>query len=300
MKNKLKISIGISAYNEENNIEKIINDVLSQEQNNWQLSEILIYCDGCSDGTVEKISRIKSRFIKMVVGKERKGKTYRLKQIFKIFSGDIIVILDADIALKDKLVISNLIKPIVLSSNVMLIGGNPQPFPPVSFFEKAVYTTFSVFYKSRKYINGGNNIFGCSAQLMALRKELAKTIILPRIINEDAYIYLYCISKGYKFNYVDNAVSYYKLPKNIGDYVRQVFRSDPKAVTLELHSYYKNLVNEAFYRPFKFYFRSILEVFIENPLGVITIVSINIICKALIPVVSKNYKLEWFTAESTK
>lgn len=299
MKKNLKISVGICAYNEEKNIKKIVKDVLSQHQSGWELAELLAYCDGCTDNTVEILKSINNKLITIAVGEKRKGKTYHLGQMFDKFSGDILVMFDADISLKNRNVVTNLINPFLSNSNVMLTGGNSQPFLPKSFFEKAVYTTFSVFYKSRKYINYGDNVFGATGSILAIRKKMAREIKLPKVINEDAFIYLYCLSKGFKFECVEDAVVFYKLPKNIGDYIRQVFRSDPRAVTRELKSYFGNLTDKEFHRPFKFYLKSILETFVENPLGVIFIVLINMLCKTFIPIVSKNYKLEWFTARST-
>lgn len=299
MKKNIKISVGICAYNEEKNIQKVVEDILSQHRSGWEIAELLVYCDGCTDNTVEILKRIRNKLITLVIDKKRRGKTYRIGRMFNKFSGDILVMFDADIHLKNKNVITNLIHPFLSDNDVMLTGGNSRPLSPNSFFEKAVFATFSVFYKSRKYVNQGNNVFGATGSILAIRKKMAREIKLPRLINEDAFIYLFCLSKKFKFKYVDEAVVFYKLPKNITDYIKQVFRSDPRAVTLELKSYFGNLADKEFHRPFKFYLKSIIETFIENPLGVIVIVLINIFCKAFIPVISKNYKLEWFTAKST-
>lgn len=297
MKNKT-ISIGICAYNEEKNIKNVLNNILKQKKSRWTLTEILVYCDGCTDNTISILKEMKNKSIKIIDDKKRKGKTARLSEMFKKFSGSILIMFDADIALKGQNVITDLIKPFE-DKDVMLAGGNSTPFQPKTFTEKAVFTTFRVFYKSRLYVNGGNNVFGCTGSILAIRKELARSIKMPNIINEDVFIYLFCISKKFKFNYVDGAVVFYKLPTNLGDYVKQVFRSDPRSATIELNKYFGGLAEKEFHRPSKFYFKSIFESFLENPVGLVTIVFVNIFCKTLAPVVIKNYKLEWFTASST-
>ena len=296
--NNPRISLGIIAYNEENNIKKVLKNILSQRQTGWQLSEILVYCDGCTDKTILKIQEIKSDFITIIDDPIRRGKTYRLSQLFKKFSGDLLVMYDADIEIEDHNVTTTLIQAFK-DRGVMLVGGNSMPFTPITFFEKAVYTTFEVFYKSRKYIKGGNNVFGCTGSILAIRKNLARAIKLPKIFNEDVFIYLYCIKNNYKFKYVDEARVFYKLPTNIFDYVKQIFRSDPRAATFELKKYFGNKVEEEFYRPKRFYIKSIFESFLKNPIGLSLVVAINIVCKLLVPVVTKKYKLEWFTAQST-
>ncbi|MCR4324996.1 MAG: glycosyltransferase [Candidatus Curtissbacteria bacterium] len=298
MKQLKNISIGISAYNEGKNIKKLLDEILNQEKNRWRLSEILIYCDGCSDNTINQAQTVKNSLIKIIDGKKRMGKTYRLKQMFEQFSGEILIMFDGDIELGDKNVVTNLIKPF-RNKNVMLVGGNSKPFTPRTFFERSVYSTFSVFYDSRLKINGGNNIFGCTGSVLATRGNFAKSLNLPDLINEDAYIYLKCLSRGFQFKYVDKAIVYYKLPTNLKDYLRQLFRSDPRAVTEELETYFGQLVESEFNRPPKFYIRAVAKALLKNPTGASFIAIVNVLCKPFIKKISKNYKLTWFTAIST-
>lgn len=297
MKN-LNVSVGVSAYNEQNNIKNVLNDILAQIKSGWNLKEILIYSDGSKDATISEIKKVKSRYIKIYEFKKRAGKTFRLAQMFKEFEGDVLVMFDADVKLAGGNVVSNLIKSFE-DKKVMLIGGNSTPYPPKTFFERAIYSTFSVFYNSRKKMKYGNNIFGCTGSILAIRKSLAKKIKLPKVINEDAYIYLYCIREGLKFKYEESAKVYYKLPDNLGDYLRQLFRSTPEAVNIELKKYFGNLVEKEFSRPFRFYFLSIFEVLMKNPFELIFVSIINLLAKPFYPLISKNYKIEWFTAKST-
>ena len=113
MKSKIiKLSIGIPAYNEGNNIQNILLDVISQERRGWKLEEILVYCDGSTDNTVKRAKMIKNKLIKTRVGRRRMGKTFRLKQIFREMKGDILLLFDADIRLANSQVITNLVFPI--------------------------------------------------------------------------------------------------------------------------------------------------------------------------------------------
>lgn len=298
MKKITSITIGLSVYNESNNIEKVLKEILKQKRHGWTLKEILVFDDGSSDQTVVKAKSVGNKLIKIQNDGLRMGKTARLNQMFKKFDSDTLVMFDGDIKLSNNNVVTNLIEEFK-DSKVKLVGGNSRPFPPRSFFERAVFSTFSVFYKSRKYINNGNNVFGATGSILAIKKELAKKIEMPKIVNEDAYIYLFCISNGFRFKYADNAVIYYKLPKKITDYTRQVMRSHPGAAIIELKKYFGDLVEKEFNRPFKFYLIAILKSFIENPFGITLIIFINLYCKIFIPYVIRNYRLEWFTAKST-
>lgn len=299
MKSNIKVSVGIPAYNESNNIKNVLKDILSQRRDGWRLAEVLVFDDGSTDGTVMKMGEIKDKLIKIHPGKKRCGKTYRLNQMFSEFGGNILVMFDGDIRIVGKSVITKIVKAFESDDQVMLVGGNSKPMDPLSFFQRSVYSTFSVFNKSRKAVRGGNNIFGCTGSILAIKKELAKSFKIPKVFNEDAYIYFYCLQMGYKFLYEDNAQILYKLPTNLSDYLRQLFRSNPAAVDFELKKYFGNLVEEEFKRPLGFYIKSVIKTFVEQPAEVLFIVAVNIISKPFYPVISRNYKLSWFTASST-
>ncbi len=295
-----QVSVGISAYNEEKNISNILKDILSQKQDNWRLKEILVYCDGCADNTVQKAKKVRSKLIKIVDNKDRKGKVFRVAQMFRDFKSDLFVLFDADLTFKDSNVIKNLIEPFYKRNKIVLVGGNTRPLLPKTFFERAVYSTFMVFDESRKKINGGNNIFGCNGGCMAIKKEFAKSLKFPNIINEDDFLYFSCLSKNLHFRHVRKAVVFYKLPNKFKDYLKQSFRSNPPAVILNFKKYFGDIVEKEYKRPKIFMIKNVLKVFKENPAEVAYISFINALIRPLYSLISKKFKLSWYTAESTK
>jgi dTDP-4-amino-4,6-dideoxygalactose transaminase len=296
---KITVTVGISAYNEEKNIQHILRDILNQNQDSWTLKEILVYCDGCSDDTKKKADALHSPLIKAVDDHKRKGKVGRVNQLFNDAKGDIVLIFDADLKLAHNQVISEVVNSFD-DEDVQVVGGNTRPFKPNTFFEKAVYSTFQVFEESRKAMKGGNNIFGCNGGCIAVRNSFAQSINIPNVINEDDFIYFSCISRGYTFKHAPNAIVYYKLPKTLKDYLKQSFRSDPQAVTLNFSQYFGDLVDQEYHRPLSFYLKTVLKVLTKNPIGVAYIIAIKALCVPFYPLISKQYKLEWYTAASTK
>lgn len=296
---KHTLTVGIAAYNEEANIRKLLNSILIQEKNRFILKEIIISSDGSKDKTVEEARQIKDSRIKVLANKARTGKTNNLKRIFLKAKSDFLVLFDADIQLKDNLVIEKLLSSFE-DDRVMLVGGNSRPFKPVSFFEKAVYSTFQVFEESRYALKGGNNIFGCTGSVLALKKRFYKKIDWKYVINDDDFLYFNCISNGYLFRHQKLAVVFYRLPTNLKDYLKQVFRSDPHAVIVNLKKEFGNLVKEEYHRPKVFMVRNVIKAFQKNPLGVIYISLVNMACLPFFSLISTRYKLSWFTADSTK
>ena len=300
MTEKTKVSVVISAFNEGQNIKKVILDVLAQKSIAWTLAEILIYCDGCTDDTAASARSIKSKKIQVIEGKARKSKPYRLGQAFQKFIGDIVIVFDGDVKLGSDTVIEKVIRPLLTKKDVVLVGGNTRPFEPNTFVERAVYSTFKVFESSRNKKNGGHNLFGCTGACMAIERKFARSIRFPKIINEDDYLYFSCISRGFTFKYVKEAVVYYKLPSKITDYMRQVFRSNPEAVHINFEKHFGPLVAKEYNRPRKFYATAVFKAFLEDPLPVMTIALANIAARPFFSLVQSRYKLDWYTATSTK
>lgn len=299
----IPVSIGVVAYNEEATIASVLRQILDQKRKDWLLKEILVYCDGCTDQSEEEAQSVKGSYVKIIAYPTRRGKTFRLSQMFRQCTGDFLVMFDADITLNGKGVVTKLIAPLLSDKRVMLVGGNSRPYPPKTFIERAVSSTFDVFDRSRRELRGGHNIFGCTGSILAIRQSFAKTVQFPPIVNEDAYLYLLCRNHGHQFRYVSAAVVQYKLPSRWGDYLRQVFRSNPEGVIAELTPHFGDLVTREFLRPFSFYARCVLFAFLKNPLGVSIIALLNIVSiifKPIYPIFWRYYDLRWFTAASTK
>ena len=296
-----KVSVGISALNEVQTIGGILDSILSQKRNGWILSEILVYSDGSTDQTVQEARKRNKILVKVKAFKERHGKSFRLNQIFKAFKGDILVLFDADIKISNNNLITNLINRFRIEDKIVLVGGNSRVFPVYNFFEKAIYTSYYVYFKSREELRGGDNVFACTGACLALKREFAKRIIIPKgIINDDTFLYFTCLKAGYKFKYAPNAKVYYKIAANLKDFVRQMFRSHPEAVNLVYKEYFGDLIDIEYFRPPLFYLRAIFEIFTKNPLGTLYMISLKILAKPFYFYFSKKYKLSWFTADSTK
>jgi len=300
MKKLPTISIGMSAYNEGKNIAFLLRELLAQKRTTWRLKEILVYTDACSDNTVAEAHAVHDPHIYVHEGKTRKGKVGRVNEMMKDATGDAIVLFDADLKLANAHVIDALAKKLFSAPNIQLVGGNTKPFMPTTFFERAVYSTFLVFELSRKIMKNGHNIFGCNGGCLALKTTFARTITIPNVINEDDYIYFTCLKRGYGFRHVPTAIVLYKLPQTLKDYLSQTFRSNPEAVTLNFSQYFGDIVAKEYHRPILFLIRSIWQSILTYPLETGYIIIVNLIAKPFFPLISRRYKLEWYTAESTK
>lgn len=301
MKNKLPtVSIAVSAYNEEENIEKFLNSVLNQTVKGYKLKEIVVISDGSTDATVEKINMLRNKKIKVIVDRKRIGKSYRLNQIYSHVNSDILIQSDADVLFSGRNVISSIIKPLIKDSSVAMCGGHPTPMKAVTFTERAVNSTFEVYSKLRSELRGGNNVFSADGRLLAYRKKLYKQINVPHdMIANDAYTYFVCITNNFTYRYVPNAVVKFRSPQDLKDQIRQNTRFVSAVIRMS-RIFDKNVVTKEYHIPLHLKTIYMAEQFVKNPAGCAYIYLVNIYCKLRAIKVEKKLNAKWAMANTTK
>lgn len=219
MKSKPTITIGIPAYNEEENIGQLIKSILDQNQKKYSLKEIIIVSDKSSDSTDKIIHSIDDERVKLVVNNERSGVALTQNTILNKFLGDILVIVNADIAIKDKNFLEKMILPI--REGVDLVSPRVKPLKPNNLIGRVLYQNFrykmSVFEKWHNV----DNLYLCCGRARSFSKKFANKLRFPKIINEDVYSYLVCKQKGLRFEYQPNTTVYFQLPETATDHKNQ-------------------------------------------------------------------------------
>lgn len=223
MKNKITITIGIPAFNEEANIGFLMEEILNQVTDNVAIEQIIVSSDGSTDNTIPILRKINDKRIIVLDNKDRKGQSYRQNQIITQCTSDVLILLNADIMLNDQKFIEKLVSPILYSKGD-LVSSNLDILSSKKFIENV----FAIGYKAKNYLfeslNNGKNLYTCHGAARAFSKRLYKTFRFKDSIGEDAYSYLYCIYNGYKYAYVNNATAYIRYASNIGDHNKQSIR----------------------------------------------------------------------------
>ena len=300
MKRKLPTAtVGLAAYNEEANIANLIRSILAQREVGFRLKQILINSDGSSDDTVKIIKSFKTRKVKVIDNKVRRGQPFRMRQIYKIFNSDYLIQTDADTLWGHENVIKTLVAAFESNENVAMCGGNIIPIAPKSLIQKAIYSSTNVYRKFADDINEGNNIFTVHGLLMAFRKNYIKTMMLPDVIANDKYLYLKCVSGGYEYKFVRDAIVYFELPLTLKDQIKQNTRF--KVAKKQLFFYFdKEFLLKEYERP-KTVFKLFIEEFIKHPIPVLYVFLVNRYCKIL--AIFKEKKISnilWDKLERTK
>ena len=226
----MKITVIIPCFNESKYIEKVISEINLQEISDKQ---IIIVDDGSTDGTVDKLKKLKEdgKVNNLVFHENNKGKGAAIRSAIKHVEGDIIIIQDADLEYSPK-DYPRLIKPIAEGKADVVYGsrflGGADAHRVLYFWNRvanAILTTFTNIlvdmnltdmetgYKvfKREHLNVKNleeKSFGIEPEItIKLAKKKLKFFEVPisyngrsynqgkKITIKDAFIALYCIIK---------------------------------------------------------------------------------------------------------
>jgi cellulose synthase/poly-beta-1,6-N-acetylglucosamine synthase-like glycosyltransferase len=299
-KNKLIVSIGTTALNEEQNIKRFLDSVCVQKQDSISIKEIIVISDGSTDATVDIVQKHEDSRLKVIIGEKRQGKPSRLNQLLKLFKGDVLVCLDADTILKNKLVVERLVKPLIKDRAIGLIGGNPQPLPAETFLEGAVNNYFYARDQLREESKFEKTAHAAHGRIMAFSRRFANRLHLPEnILGDDVYSFLQCKKLGLKFYHEKKAIVWYRSPQNWKDYATQATRF--LAGGKQLYRYFNSKeVDKAFRIPKPVLRKQMLLQLKKNPLGYIFLKILNLYCFWRKKVFLKQLDIKWVSIRSSK
>src|SRR3990167_1926583 len=212
------VSIGISAYNEEKNIRGLLESVLGQTEDGFELAEILVVSDGSTDQTADRIREVLDPRVKLVVSDTREGKTTQQNRIMSLVKGDIVVLFDADVIPENKMCLTYLVRPLIGDPTVGMVGAKVLPVAGKTWFENVINHSNQFKAELFEKTRNGDNIFSCHGRARAFSKAFAAEVKWPDIFSEDAYSYLRCRSLGLRFVYAPDATVLFRSPDNFRDY----------------------------------------------------------------------------------
>lgn len=218
----ISVTVGIPAYNEEQNIGRLLREIVKQSEKNIKINEVIILSDGSTDETVAIARSVKDKRVKVFAGSNRKGKCFRLRQLFKMAKSEVLVLLDADVLPTSKATVSNLCMHFLSGKEIALIGGVEYGLPPSTFTEKALNNLNEAFNMIREGLNNGHNVFCVRGGILAISRNYFKNIDLPlNMIPDDNFFYLLAKRRNLIFHYEKDAAVWYRNPQTVADQISQ-------------------------------------------------------------------------------
>ncbi|MBI3981075.1 glycosyltransferase [Candidatus Microgenomates bacterium] len=297
---KPTVTVAVSCFNEGENILPFLESVLKQKETGYVLEKILVYSDGSTDDTVKKAKSLNNSKIKIFAYKKRIGKSSHLNDIYQNLKSDILVQSDADVIFSYPYLITDLIKPFKENKSVGMTGGRTLPLPAVTFTEKAVGCSYRVYDQMRALIGKEHNVYTAIGQILAFKKELVKKINVPsNMTSNDSFTYFSCLTYGYKYRYVSQALVYFRSPRALRDHIRQGTRI---AITsYRMFEYFKKeLVEKEFALPRGLLITLMFKEFLRHPVLCSYIFLVNFYCKLKAKSPSQYSTAKWAIALTTK
>lgn len=216
------ITVGVPTYNEEKLIIKTINSILPQISKN---DEIIVVASGCTDNTIPKIREIikKDKRVKLIVEKERRGKSSAINIIIKKAKGDIIVQTDGDVILEKGAI--TFLLPHFKDELIGAVSGNPIPIIPQTnlFYDWTLMSYRKIGeIREREVENKTFNVH-LSGYLLAFRKEALPNVPFAKGA-VDAWMGKIIKDKGYRLTYEPRAKVFVKAPLTVKDFLIQKAR----------------------------------------------------------------------------
>ncbi len=208
---KLRISIGVTSFNEEQNIERLLRSLLNQKLKSALISEILVISSGSTDSTDEIIKKLskKNPKIKLLRQKKRVGKASAVNLFMSYAKEDVVILSSADLLIPQDTV-EKIIRPL-RNYDIGIVGSHPIPVNDKnSFFGFAAHLIWGLHHQ----ISLKNPKMG---EFIAFRK-IFKRIPLTSAVDE-ASIEALIRGQGYKAFYAQSAVVYNKGAENLNEFI---------------------------------------------------------------------------------
>ena len=210
------VSMLIAAYNEESEIERRLLNAMSLDYPSDKY-EVVIAADGCTDDTPHLVRQMAARFpgrIRLLNYTENRGKATVLNEAFDMLKGDIVVLSDANTAMREDS-LRRLVAWFALPDVGVVCGRLVMTDPATGDNVDSMYWKYETFLKKCESKLGA--LLGSNGAIYAMRKEHFPGVPHGTII-DDFYIPLAAKRQyGCRIVYESGAVAREETAPSISD-----------------------------------------------------------------------------------
>ncbi|HEY50424.1 MAG TPA: glycosyltransferase [Dehalococcoidia bacterium] len=210
---RITASIGICAYNEEQNIGHLLMSIQNQVLHKLEIVQIVVVSSACCDGTEDIVRHFQDgdQRIHLITEAKRRGKAAAVNLFLRASRGDICILVSADTRLTETSCES--LSSVFFDPIVGMAGGRPIPVND--------QTTLMGFVSRL--------IWDMNHELSLIEPRLGEYIAFRNIVDfipedtavDEAAIEAAIRKKGYSLRYVPEAIVYNKGPETVADFVKQ-------------------------------------------------------------------------------
>ncbi len=212
-KPKLRCSVGITAYNEEANIRRLLDALLAQHLRDVDITEIIVVASACTDNTVpivESYVAAEPR-IKLFVQPRREGKTSAIN-VFLANAHEVICVLESGDTLPDEDAVEHLVR-MFADPTVGMTGAHKIPVNTPDHLV-GLFTHLRLRLEHQLCLE-----IPRLGEMIAFRKVFER--IPPDVAMDEAFVEALVVQRGMQVRYAPDAVVYNTGPDTIRDFVKQ-------------------------------------------------------------------------------
>jgi glycosyltransferase involved in cell wall biosynthesis len=214
------VTIGMPAYNEEANIAFLLEDIFHQKEDGFVLEKIVVASDGSDDKTAQIVREFSDERIVFMDDGLRKGSAVRQNEIIEQCTSDVLVLLNADVALSGDDFLAQIVRPII-ADRADLVSARVGIIQPSTLMERILEVSVRIKEAMFESINNGSTIYTCVGTARAFSHRMYTKFRFQGSVGEDAYSYLFCLSNKFMYAYAREAVVLIKLPDTFRDHMKQ-------------------------------------------------------------------------------
>jgi cellulose synthase/poly-beta-1,6-N-acetylglucosamine synthase-like glycosyltransferase len=209
----IRCSVGVTAYNEEANIGKLLQAMLQQKLLTVEITEIIVVASGCTDRTVPIVEEYaaKDARIRLIVQQAREGKTSAINEFLQAAAEDVCVLESADTLPR-----ADSIENLVRLFDDPTVGMTGAQKIPVNVPEHVVG------YMSHLRLQMEHQLcleIPRLGELIAFRKVFHR--LPPDVAMDEAFVEALVIRRGLQVRYAPDAVVYNMGPDTLREFIMQ-------------------------------------------------------------------------------
>jgi biofilm PGA synthesis N-glycosyltransferase PgaC len=210
---KIKCSVGITAYNEEANIGRLLQAIIDQRLYEVEITQIVVVASGCTDRTVEIVQEYMEREprLELYVQERREGKTSAIN-VFLAHAREKICVLESGDTLPREDTIDSMVRmfhdPAVGMTGAQKVAVNTPDHVVGVLSHLRLQMEHQLCLEIPRL-----------GELIAFRKVFDQ--IPPDVAMDEAFVEALIIRRGMQVRYAPDAVVYNMGPETVGDFVKQ-------------------------------------------------------------------------------
>jgi biofilm PGA synthesis N-glycosyltransferase PgaC len=209
----IKCSVGITAYNEEANIGRLLQAMIDQRLTEVEITEIIVVASGCTDRTEEIVRDYmeKDPRIRVYVQEKREGKTSAIN-VFLAHAKEKICVLESGDTLPREDTIDKMVRmfrdPAVGMTGAQKVAVNTPDHIVGVLSHLRLQMEHQLCLEIPRL-----------GELIAFRKVFDQ--MPPDVAMDEAFVEAFIIRRGMQVRYAPDAVVYNMGPETVSDFVRQ-------------------------------------------------------------------------------